>query len=79
VLEADKATMMWKRVCTLTVSLVVLPLSVTAQQQKQIPIVVEAHTVSDTLKKQRAITASHFNSQRSLASVMSDPIEVIIK
>lgn len=34
----------------LMASLVVLPLSVTAQQQKQIPIVIEAHTVSDTLK-----------------------------
>ena len=32
-------------------SLGVLPLYVTAQQQRQIPIVVGAHTVSDTLKE----------------------------
>src|SRR6266852_8278386 len=41
--------MMCKPVCMLMLSLVVLPLSVTAQQQRQISIVVEAHTVSDTL------------------------------
>jgi hypothetical protein len=42
--------MMYKRLGMLMLSLVVLPLSVAAQQQRQISIVVEAHTVSGTLK-----------------------------
>ena len=40
-----------KLVGTVMLSLIVLPLSVAAQQQRQIPIVVEAHTVSGTLKE----------------------------
>ena len=40
-----------KHVCIVMLFLVVLPLSVVARQQRQIPIVVEAHTVSDTLKE----------------------------
>jgi len=39
-----------KPVCMLIMSLVLLPLSVTAQEHRQIPIVVEGHAVSNTLK-----------------------------
>lgn len=40
-----------KPLCIVILSLIVLPFPVTSQQRRQIPIVVEAHPVSDTLKE----------------------------